>query len=890
MSTQNGITDETSVTNLYGAAHLDADPSVQAAEAIRAASGASERSDHSQPGSGGHPLTAATEGHDPDGQQSPGTPQEELLSAALDYAKHGWRIFPVMPPSMGVQNAGKKPAISDWPNQASCDPVQIERWWRIEYTGYNIGLLTGPDNDILVLDVDVDGDADELLGGRPVPATVTQRTGKGDHYLFRWPSSQLEGVSSSKSGLLPRIDTRGQSGFIVATPSTHASGRQYRWAEGCAPDETELAEAPEWLIELLLEGGNRKPRTHAAAETDDGIPRPLNPAQLISALDHIDQNALDYDDWLRIIMALHHESRGSEDGLLIADQWSQQGERYEEGEVAQRWGGFGEHEQPTTQDTIFKWAMQGGWSGEYRQSEDLLPWVRYERARRFLQLGQHYGIVDLAGKTRVVYRNWDGNRACWSTGFMSRSDFEALKANEFVPKETRRANRGLVIRREEAAKAWFHSPKRKTYTGVKLEPKPGLVAGDKRLPDPAEEPQINLYQGLAISPRPGECIKLHRHIREVICQEQEDAYEYLLNWLARMFQRPDLPGETVPVLQSSQGAGKNIFIEPLVKAFGEHGVAVSNSEGLVGQFQDQIAHAVLVFANEALWGGDKKKEGQLKALITDETREVNRKFVPQYTVRNYVHLIVASNESWPVPTGAEDRRFVFYRLSDERIGDRAYFNELSAEIDAGGIEAFVHELLERDISDFHPGNRPKDVGDARFAAVLKSEDSRIRWWYACLSEGRIQANPHPGINYPQDYAAHGAPNGKMNNWREDEIVIPKDVLRRSYSEWALQRHERLEEADFTKFLNKVCRDKRDCRPHLKEEDRRVQCYVLPSLVQCRFLFEQHLGQEIDWSEETETEEDGDTTSVQPPISGIHAGSRENKASEEATKALERIKR
>nr|WP_242467963.1 bifunctional DNA primase/polymerase [Halorhodospira neutriphila] len=819
-----------------------------------------------------------------------------VYEAAIRYAELGWRIFPVHPPEASVSSPGKQPAINGWREAATSDPDRIAgAGW---FGPNNIGLACGPGSGVLVLDVD--GDPGQLLPeGIDVPATVTQRTSRGRHYLFRWPddNDKLEGLPTTIAGLWPGVDLRGAGGLIVLAPSRHPSGHQYRWQEGRAPGEIALAECPEWLIETVRrkKGNRRLRREQEAAKAE--VDLPINPAQLLSALDHIDPDALGYDDWLRIIMALHHESAGSDEGLWIADQWSRRGKRYEAGEVEQRWGGFGEREQPTTQDTIFYWAGRGGWTGDYRQGEDLLPWARRERARRFLEMGQHYGVVDLSGKTRVVYRSWDGNRACWSTGFMARSDFEHLKANEFVPQETRRANGELVIRRQELAKAWLHSPKRKTYEGVKLEPRPGMIAGDRRLPDPADEPHLNLYQGLTITPRPGECAKLHRHIREVVCQGQADAYEYLLNWLARMFQYPDLPGETVPVLQSRQGGGKNIFIEPLVKAFGEHGVTVSSSEGLVGHFQDQIAHAVLVFANEALWGGDNKKEGQLKALITDETREVNRKFVPQYTVRNHVHLIVASNESWPVPTGIEDRRFVFYRLSDERIGDRAYFNALSAEINAGGIEAFVHELLERDVSDFHPGDRPKDVGDTRITAVLKSEDSWMRWWYACLNEGGIQSRIPPGCLL--DHANHGAPNGKPNSWRDGDIVISKAMLRSSYREWARQRGERLEEAELSHFLRKVCGAVKSCRVRDQIEEKRTQCFTLPSLPECRALLEHYLGQKIDWDEETDEGAREDVAQSPTPVEELQEAIRgeiakdkaiEGAAKEAAKKAIKETMR
>jgi hypothetical protein len=60
----------------------------------------------------------------------------------------------------------------------------------------------------------------------------------------------------------PGLDTRaGNKGYIVAPPSMHKSERRYAWAPGCAPGEIEMAEAPEWLLAMVVE----KPREQRTA-------------------------------------------------------------------------------------------------------------------------------------------------------------------------------------------------------------------------------------------------------------------------------------------------------------------------------------------------------------------------------------------------------------------------------------------------------------------------------------------------------------------------------------------------------------------------------------------------------------------------------------------------
>ncbi|MFB1490763.1 MAG: primase-helicase family protein [Thiocapsa sp. C3-sup] len=210
-------------------------------------------------------------------------------------------------------------------------------------------------------------------------------------------------------------------------------------------------------------------------------------------------------------------------------------------------------------------------------------------------------------------------------------------------------------------------------------------------------------------------------------------------WLARMFQKPQERGHTVIVLKFGEGTGKNIIIDILVRAFGDHASLAVKSDDLVGKFNDHLATSVLVFANEAVWGGSKDQEGVLKSLITDEDLPVERKYVPKYRVRNCVHLIMASNNDWVAPVGLDDRRFLILDVSEHRKGDTAYFKRLAEHIDNGGQEAFIDHLLKLDIGDFNPRTLP-DMGlDQRTKrdAKVRGFDSLTQWWLHCLQTGEI---------------------------------------------------------------------------------------------------------------------------------------------------------
>jgi hypothetical protein len=161
----------------------------------------------------------------------------QKLVAALDYAQHGLKIFPLF---------GKAPAIKGGKghHDASDDPDQIMAWWS-EYPQANIGLPMKI-NDLMAWDVDPRNGGDKTLAALikergPLPDTLVQKTGRGDggkHYVFR-----DSGKTYRSPG--PGIDVK-DNGYIVVAPSIHPdSGKPYAWAEKFDPDK--IVAAPGWL-------------------------------------------------------------------------------------------------------------------------------------------------------------------------------------------------------------------------------------------------------------------------------------------------------------------------------------------------------------------------------------------------------------------------------------------------------------------------------------------------------------------------------------------------------------------------------------------------------------------------------------------------------------------
>ena len=75
-----------------------------------------------------------------------------------------------------------------------------------------------------------------------------------------------------------------------------------------------------------------------------------------------------------------------------------------------------------------------------------------------------------------------------------------------------------------------------------------------------------------------------------------------------------------------------------------------------------------------------------------------------------LQILLASNEKWVVPAGQDERRYFILDVSRSRVSDKAYFNKLWGQLENGGYEAMLYDLLARDISKFEHRYAPVTSG------------------------------------------------------------------------------------------------------------------------------------------------------------------------------------
>jgi hypothetical protein len=152
------------------------------------------------------------------------------------------------------------PSFAEWPERATTDVDQIQAWWTGEYANCGVGIATGPESGLWVLDIDVKHGyngfaslrelcARHSCGTEPFERTMCVRTASGGaHVYFAWDeASDTEGgIRNDSSGKLGEgLDVRGIRGYVRA-PEVGA----YRIVERDGVKITHVTSAPEWLIPL----------------------------------------------------------------------------------------------------------------------------------------------------------------------------------------------------------------------------------------------------------------------------------------------------------------------------------------------------------------------------------------------------------------------------------------------------------------------------------------------------------------------------------------------------------------------------------------------------------------------------------------------------------------
>lgn len=318
-----------------------------------------------------------------------------MLDIALQYARRGWRVFPVSFSKIPFRGCA-------WSTLASRDPAEIEALFARFGRGrrQNVALATG---DMVVFDADGAAGLERFKSipppGAHWPLTLTHRTPRGGwHFIYAAPAGRiLRGFNDERPSGQPGLDVKAHGGYVLS-PHSRTKAGVYRVADGL---DILPAELPAWAADWIDRRGDpdRAPRpagtnpARASAGLPGMGPRPAylddtstslteravalrepwsrgEEARLRSALSAIKLENLGYDKFLHIGFGLQWLAWTREDGTDIGfqlyDEFCSRSPYYDQAGLEYKWGTYGRNTanvNPVTTGTIYDIAKAHGWDG-----------------------------------------------------------------------------------------------------------------------------------------------------------------------------------------------------------------------------------------------------------------------------------------------------------------------------------------------------------------------------------------------------------------------------------------------------------------------------------------------------------------------------------------------
>jgi hypothetical protein len=245
--------------------------------------------------------------------------------------------------------------------------------------------------------------------------------------------------------------------------------------------------------------------------------------------------------------------------------------------------------------------------------------------------------------------------------------------------------------------AWFDDPLIRTYRRLDF------------IPPPLTCPPgvFNTWKGFGIDKvhanSSGNIEPFLKHASIIVGNDQA-SIDYFLKWLAQLVQQPGRLIGIALVFVSDEGAGKNIFWDAFFNMLGvDYYFETANPEHeLFGKHANGRKFKLLIDIDEAKMKDTFGNSDRLKNMITSEHFNYEQKGVDPVTLRNFARIILTTNNELCVKITDNNRRYVVFETSNEKIGNLAYFSQFATYMaDPSNQKAIIDYLRSIDITNYN---------------------------------------------------------------------------------------------------------------------------------------------------------------------------------------------
>lgn len=257
-----------------------------------------------------------------------------------------------------------------------------------------------------------------------------------------------------------------------------------------------------------------------------------------------------------------------------------------------------------------------------------------------------------------------------------------------------------------------------------------------------------------------------------MCSDDEASFEYLLNYICHIFQKPADRPDVAILLNGAKGTGKDIIISFIENILGNKYVSrVQDLETVFGNFNSSLKNKLVLQINELDGKNGYKHEQALKNLITADTTLINEKMVKPYTIENYIRLFMCSNSDNPLKLTLDNRRY-FVIETPKQKKDISYYTRMRQMLkDKKILNSIYSYCMKRDIEEFNPRIFP--VTNRMKALMQNSVDPIYYFIQDCIDEDMTISGQDLIIKYKHYCNTNGHSTEHVNarNLKSKMLII-----------------------------------------------------------------------------------------------------------------------
>lgn len=719
----------------------------------------------------------------------------DFLDRSLRLKSRGYIVVP-------IKKGTKGPDIPGWQND---DPTE-ERLTALAERGYkdgNVGINTRftPAIDIDVYDDVVAKAMEDYLAERYGDICVRVGMAPKRLVVFRTTTPFRKMFASYSDGKTNhKIEVLGNGQQFVAYGIHPDTKKPYVWTSLDEPLGVNAGDLPtlthvdaqeiiEYFCIVCEERGWKKLSSSMGGvvreDTDDGLDgiKPilaLTHDKITETLDLLPNDEADYDDWLLVGCALHHQFQGSQEGLELWHEWGGRSAKYDAADTNRRWRSFGHGPSTVTfatllyraneiksrqEDESFNAAMNRINSTNDKKelvtkvAADIMLSVtndlQYDEATKRLQV--RLGELSDGNKPRVetVRKLLDAHRPkraareavpAWCENWLyieSRNAFYNSETSAMLSPAAFDAKFGRMLLTDDMRSKGESFAGKASNVALNVHCIPTVydsiyMPGEETIVNLNGMDHVNTYNHLRTplekEPKTADernAVKTAERHFELLFPDEFERNTFL-DYLAYTVQYPKEKITWGALIQGVDGAGKTWLRELMAAVLGPTNVRGVDATALNEKYTKWAEGNRMVFFEEIRLQGHNRFEilDKLRPYLSNETVNVRRMQTDLYEIPNVTNYVLFTNYLDALPINENDRRYFILRtafqtsmhLIEFERKHPTYFTDLFNMVAFEG-QALRWWLLNREISDDFKAKGRAPKTDARALMIDESESS-----------------------------------------------------------------------------------------------------------------------------------------------------------------------